>query len=214
MTGNVGSQIGCRSQPVTPLFPFPVYMDHNLMHPVVNLLFGTMHTMVGDSRFGVRNGYDTVPYITSSPTFSTPNSTKKEIANFAISFFSELLTRLELVTSSLPRKCSTTELQQQLCSLKAVAKVRKKIESAKYSGRFFLKNFVSPRFYALFKDVTDGVCAPIPVSNGGDGGIKPVRPPSKNAISAPPRCPFRPCRRPPSRTRGTPCGRSGRTACR
>ena len=29
------------------------------------------------------------------------------------SSFSELLTRLELVTSSLPRKCSTTELQQQ-----------------------------------------------------------------------------------------------------
>ena len=25
----------------------------------------------------------------------------------------ELLTRIELVTSSLPRKCSTTELQQQ-----------------------------------------------------------------------------------------------------
>ena len=30
------------------------------------------------------------------------------------SSFSELLTRLELVTSSLPRKCSTTELQQRL----------------------------------------------------------------------------------------------------
>ena len=26
----------------------------------------------------------------------------------------ELLTRIELVTSSLPRKCSTTELQQQV----------------------------------------------------------------------------------------------------
>ena len=31
------------------------------------------------------------------------------------SSFPELLTRLELVTSSLPRKCSTTELQQQRC---------------------------------------------------------------------------------------------------
>ena len=81
MTGNVGSQIGCRSQPITALIRLSVYMDHNLMHPVVNLLFGTMHTMVGDSRLG----YDAVPYITSSPTFSTPNSTKKEIAKFAIS---------------------------------------------------------------------------------------------------------------------------------
>ncbi len=32
------------------------------------------------------------------------------------SFFIELLTRIELVTSSLPRKCSTTELQQQFFS--------------------------------------------------------------------------------------------------
>ena len=32
-----------------------------------------------------------------------------------IAFFIELLTRIELVTSSLPRKCSTTELQQQRC---------------------------------------------------------------------------------------------------
>jgi len=85
MTGNVGTQIGCRSQPITPLIRLSVYMDRNLMHPVVNLLFGTMHTMVGDSRFGVRNGYDTVPQTTSPAPFSTPNSTKKEIANFAIS---------------------------------------------------------------------------------------------------------------------------------
>ena len=33
----------------------------------------------------------------------------------------ELLTRLELVTSSLPRKCSTTELQQHFV-LKAMQK--------------------------------------------------------------------------------------------
>ena len=32
----------------------------------------------------------------------------------AVAGFRELLTRLELVTSSLPRKCSTTELQQYL----------------------------------------------------------------------------------------------------
>ena len=37
------------------------------------------------------------------------------------SSFSELLTRLELVTSSLPRKCSTTELQQH-SSLRVVQK--------------------------------------------------------------------------------------------
>ena len=35
----------------------------------------------------------------------------------------ELLTRIELVTSSLPRKCSTTELQQQL-AIKSGAKIR------------------------------------------------------------------------------------------
>ena len=34
----------------------------------------------------------------------------------------ELLTRLELVTSSLPRKCSTTELQQQFPLLRVVQK--------------------------------------------------------------------------------------------
>ena len=42
----------------------------------------------------------------------------------------ELLTRLELVTSSLPRKCSTTELQQQLLHWSG-AKVRKKNETTK-----------------------------------------------------------------------------------
>ncbi len=35
-------------------------------------------------------------------------------------FLLELLTRLELVTSSLPRKCSTTELQQQNVILRKV----------------------------------------------------------------------------------------------
>ena len=37
---------------------------------------------------------------------------EKERRTILLSF--ELLTRLELVTSSLPRKCSTTELQQRL----------------------------------------------------------------------------------------------------
>ena len=32
----------------------------------------------------------------------------------------ELLTRIELVTSSLPRKCSTTELHQQVIFLSGV----------------------------------------------------------------------------------------------
>ena len=43
----------------------------------------------------------------------------------------ELLTRLELVTSSLPRKCSTTELQQQL-SAKSEAKVMLFFRFAKF----------------------------------------------------------------------------------
>ena len=47
----------------------------------------------------------------------------------------ELLTRLELVTSSLPRKCSTTELQQH-SSLKCDAKVGNKIESTKNFASF------------------------------------------------------------------------------
>ena len=45
----------------------------------------------------------------------------------------ELLTRLELVTSSLPRKCSTTELQQQL-SAKSRAKVMLFFISSKFGA--------------------------------------------------------------------------------
>ena len=61
--------------------------------------------------------------------FCFRNGTKKEAINLITSWSSELLTRLELVTSSLPRKCSTTELQQQnssrdgMSSLFAVTKV-------------------------------------------------------------------------------------------
>ncbi len=49
----------------------------------------------------------------------------------------ELLTRLELVTSSLPRKCSTTELQQHL-TLSSGAKVENKFESTKKTDLFLL----------------------------------------------------------------------------
>ena len=58
----------------------------------------------------------------------------------------ELLTRLELVTSSLPRKCSTTELQQPL-TLSSGAKVENKIESTKKSDlflHFLCKNYPIP----------------------------------------------------------------------
>ena len=51
----------------------------------------------------------------------------------------ELLTRLELVTSSLPRKCSTTELQQhslRICD----AKVHKIFESANFLSKK-MKNY-------------------------------------------------------------------------
>ena len=58
--------------------------------------------------------------------FPSQNSTKKEIADFATSWFYELLTRLELVTSSLPRKCSTTELQQRSPWKSAVSRSTKK----------------------------------------------------------------------------------------
>ena len=51
---------------------------------------------------------------------------KKEIADFATSWFYELLTRLELVTSSLPRKCSTTELQQRSPWKSAVSRSTKR----------------------------------------------------------------------------------------
>ena len=44
----------------------------------------------------------------------------------------ELLTRLELVTSSLPRKCSTTELQQHCC-----VKSRAKVQLFFISANFF-----------------------------------------------------------------------------
>ncbi len=44
-----------------------------------------------------------------------------------LSLFPELLTRLELVTSSLPRKCSTTELQQQLLHFSGAKVIQKKL---------------------------------------------------------------------------------------
>ena len=56
--------------------------------------------------------------------------------------FSELLTRLELVTSSLPRKCSTTELQQHFC-----AKSRAKVVIFFDSANFFATN--SPKHFVL-----------------------------------------------------------------
>ena len=56
---------------------------------------------------------------------------EKERRTILLSF--ELLTRLELVTSSLPRKCSTTELQQQL-SAKSRAKVMLFFISAKFGA--------------------------------------------------------------------------------
>ena len=55
----------------------------------------------------------------------------------------ELLTRLELVTSSLPRKCSTTELQQHYCS-KAVAKIEQIFDFA----NFLIKNRIKIRYNA------------------------------------------------------------------
>ena len=58
---------------------------------------------------------------------------EKERRTILLSF--ELLTRLELVTSSLPRKCSTPELQQQLLS-KSGAKVENKFHLSKYFDYF------------------------------------------------------------------------------
>ena len=58
---------------------------------------------------------------------------EKERRTILLSF--ELLTRLELVTSSLPRKCSTTELQQHF-TLSSGAKVGNKFESTKKYGLF------------------------------------------------------------------------------
>ena len=40
---------------------------------------------------------------------------KWTIRSFTLTHYSELLMRIELTTSSLPRKCSTTELQQHSC---------------------------------------------------------------------------------------------------
>ena len=54
--------------------------------------------------------------------------------------------RIELTTSSLPRKCSTTELQQPL-TLSSGAKVENKIESTKKSDlflHFLCKNYPIP----------------------------------------------------------------------
>ena len=66
----------------------------------------------------------------------------------------ELLMRLELTTSSLPRKCSTTELQQPLTLLSG-AKVENKIESTKKYALFLhfsAKNYFipSPTITTLF----------------------------------------------------------------
>ena len=58
-------------------------------------------------------------------------SKRKERRTILLSL--ELLTRLELVTSSLPRKCSTTELQQQL-SAKSRAKVMLFFISSKFGA--------------------------------------------------------------------------------
>ena len=55
---------------------------------------------------------------------------EKERRTILLSF--ELLTRLELVTSSLPRKCSTTELQQHFC-----VKSRAKVQLFFISANFF-----------------------------------------------------------------------------
>ena len=61
----------------------------------------------------------------------------------------ELLIRLELTTSSLPRKCSTTELQQPLTHLSG-AKVENKIESTKKYALFlhFLHKITSTPAHA------------------------------------------------------------------
>ena len=73
-------------------------------------------------------GYHTITAIDNNG-----HQTKKE-QPFGYSF-PELLTRLELVTSSLPRKCSTTELQQHF-TLSSGAKVGNKFESTKKYGLF------------------------------------------------------------------------------
>ena len=62
-------------------------------------------------------------------------SKRKERRTILLSL--ELLTRIELVTSSLPRKCSTTELQQHLC-LKARAKVALFFIFAKFDSKKFM----------------------------------------------------------------------------
>ena len=59
---------------------------------------------------------------------------KRHPKRTAFSFF-ELLMRIELTTSSLPRKCSTPELQQQLLS-KSGAKVENKFHLSKYFDHF------------------------------------------------------------------------------
>ena len=67
--------------------------------------------------------------------FCTRHITKNKCYLKATLVFRELLIRLELTTSSLPRKCSTTELQQPLTLLSG-AKVENKIESTKKYGLF------------------------------------------------------------------------------
>ena len=63
---------------------------------------------------------------------------------FVFIFCSELLTRLELVTSSLPRKCSTTELQQHFA-----LKARQKYNFFFVSANFFANklNFLLLKYY-------------------------------------------------------------------
>ena len=79
------------------------------------------------------------------------NDLQKEKERRIILLSFELLTRLELVTSSLPRKCSTTELQQPLTHLSG-AKVENKIESTKKYALFL--HFLHEKFAESKKSCT------------------------------------------------------------
>ena len=63
----------------------------------------------------------------------------------------ELLMRLVLTTSSLPRKCSTTELQQPLTLLSG-AKVENKIESTKKYALFL--QFSAKNYFIQLPTIT------------------------------------------------------------
>ena len=87
-----------------------------------------------------------------SPFFSflTPEGVQKKRLQLMQPLFLELLTRLELVTSSLPRKCSTTELQQH-SSLRVVQKYIRILKRPNKNA-FFRDKFLERAAWQAFPD--------------------------------------------------------------